>query len=44
MEMKSVIEYLNFIDDMILCGIEKHDGVGNLGDLRDYILTFLNGL
>ena len=28
--MKSVSECLNFIDSMILCNIEKNDGIGNL--------------
>ena len=44
METNSISERLNFIDDMILCGIEKHVGVGNLEHLHDYIITFHNGV
>ena len=38
MEMKSVKDCLNFIDSMILCSIEKLVGVGDLEDLRDYVI------
>ena len=27
---------------MILCGIEKHVGIGNLEDVRDYIIVVYN--
>ena len=36
--MKSVSECLNFIDDMIICSIEKSVGIGNLEDTRDYMI------
>ena len=35
METKSVSDCSNFIDDMILCNIQKHVGIGNLKVLRD---------
>ena len=38
MEMKSVSECLNFIDDMILCSVEKSVGIGNLEDILDYMI------
>ena len=40
--MKSVCDCLNFIDSMILCGIGKHAGVGNLEDIREYMITIYN--
>ena len=42
MEMKSVIDCSNFIDSMILCGIEKHVGIGNLEALRDHMIGMYN--
>ena len=36
--MKSITECLNFIDNMILLGREKHIGIGNLEDIHDYIM------
>ena len=36
--MKSVSDCLSFFDNMILCNIEKHVGIGNLEDLRDYMI------
>ena len=39
MTMKPVCDCLNFIDGMILCDIEKQAGVGNLEDIRDYMIT-----
>ena len=38
MEMKSVSDCLNFIDNMIICNIEKHVGIGNLENLREYLI------
>ena len=38
MEIKSVCDCLNFIDSMILCSIEKHVGIGNLEDKREYMI------
>ena len=38
MEIKSVNDYLNFIDRMILRSIDKHDGIELLEDLRYYIM------
>ena len=42
MTMKSVCDCLKFIDSMILCDIEKHAGIGNLEDIRDYLITVYN--
>ena len=36
--MKSVSDCLNFIDSMIICNIEKHEGIGNLEDIRAYMI------
>ena len=38
MEMKSVSEGLNFIDDMILCSAEKNVGIGKLEDMRNCVI------
>ena len=40
--MKSVSDCLNFSDSMILCNIEKQVGIGNLEDLRDYMIRMYN--
>ena len=37
MKMESISDCLNFIDTMILSGIEKHVCIGTLKDLRDCI-------
>ena len=42
MEMKSVIECLNFIDDKILCIVEKSVGIGTLEDIRNYVIVMYN--
>ena len=42
MEMKSVSDCKNFIDSMILCNIEKHAGIGNLKDIRAYMIGMFN--
>ena len=42
MEMKSVIDCLNFIESMIICNIEKHAGIGNLEDIRAYMIGMYN--
>ena len=42
METKSVCDCLNFIESMILCSIEKHVGIGNLEDIRDYMIGMYN--
>ena len=39
MTMKSVCDCFNFIDSIIICDIEKYAGVGNLEDIRDYMIT-----
>ena len=39
---KSVCDCLNFIDDMILWDKEKHAGIGNLEDIRNYMITIYN--
>ena len=43
MEFKSVSDCLNFIDILIICGTEKHIGIGNLEDLRDYMIGIYDG-
>ena len=45
MEVKSIWDCLNFVDSMILSmsNIEKHIGIGNLEDVRDYIIGMYNG-
>ena len=40
--MKSVTDCLNFIDSMILCSLEKHSGISNLDDIREYLITMYN--
>ena len=42
MAIKSVCDYLNFFDSMILCDIEKQAGVGNREDVRDCMITIYN--
>ena len=42
METKSVSECLNFIDVMILCSVEKSVGIGNLDDIRNYMIGMYN--
>ena len=42
MTMKSDCDCLNFFDSVILCDIEKHAGIGNLEDIRDYMITIYN--
>ena len=42
MEIKSVCDCLNFSDSMILSSIEKHVGIGNLEDIRDYMIGMYN--
>ena len=43
MEVKSISDCLNFIDNLILCGTEKHIGIGNLEDVRDYMIGRYDG-
>ena len=38
MEMKSVSDCLNFIDSTIICNIEKDAVIGNLEDIRAYMI------
>ena len=40
--MKSDSDCLNFFDSMILCSIEKHCGIGNLENSRDYLIGTFN--
>ena len=40
--MKSYCDCFNFIDSMILCSIEKHVGIGNLEDSRNYMVGMYN--
>ena len=42
MQIKSVSECLNFIDDMKLCSVEKSVGIGNLEDIRNYMIGMYN--
>ena len=43
MEVKSISDCLNFIDNLILCGTEKHIGIGDLVDVRDYMIGICDG-
>ena len=43
MEVKSISDCLTFIDILILCGTEKHIGIGNLEDKRDYMIGVYDG-
>ena len=40
--MKSVSECWNFIDDMMLCSVEKSVGIGNLEDISNYTIRMHN--
>ena len=40
--MKSNSGYLNFIDSMIICSIEKHVVIGYLEEVRDYMIGMYN--
>ena len=42
MKMKSVSEFLNIIDDMILRSVKKSVGIGILEDIRDYMIGKYN--
>ena len=42
MEMKSVADFFNFIDTVILSDIGKCAGIGNLKDVRVYVLSERN--
>ena len=42
MTVESVCDCLNFIDSMILCDTKKHAGIGNLEDIRLYMITVYN--
>ena len=42
MTMKSVCDCLNSFDSVIFCDIEKHAGVGNLEDIRGFMITIYN--
>ena len=44
MTMKSVCDCLNFFDSVLLCDIAKHDAVGNLEDIREYMKTIYNDI
>ena len=43
MELKSISDCLNFIDNWIICGTEEHIGIGNLEDVRDYMIGMYDG-
>ena len=43
MEVKSISDCLNFIDNLILCNTEKDIGIGNLEDIRDYMIGMYDG-
>ena len=43
MEVKSIGDCLNFIDNLMLCGTEKHIGIGNLEDVCDYMIGMYDG-
>ena len=42
MEMKSVSDCFNFIDSLILCGVENYNGIGNLEVVRYYMIEMYN--
>ena len=42
MEMKSISDCLNFFELMILCKKEKYAGIGNLEDVREYMIRIYN--
>ena len=42
MDIKSISDFLNFIDSMILCSIEKHVGIGNLKSVLDHTVWMYN--
>ena len=42
MEMKAVSDCLNFIDRVILCGVENCNAIGNLELVRDYMIELYN--
>ena len=42
MEIKSVCDCLNFIASMVFCVMEKHAGIGNLEDIRNFMIGFYN--
>ena len=35
-------ECLKFIDEILLCGVEKCFGIGNLEDIRNYMIRMYN--
>ena len=43
MEINSISNCLNFIDNLILCGGEKHIGIGNPEGVRDYMIGMYDG-
>ena len=43
LEINSISDCLTFIDHLILCEGEKHIGVGNLEDIRDYVIGLYDG-
>ena len=42
-KINSISDSLNFIDNLILCGTEKHIGIGNLEDIRNYMIGMYDG-
>ena len=43
MEVKSISDCLNFIDNLILCNTGAFTGIGNLEDVRDYMMGMYDG-
>ena len=43
MVVKSISDCLSFIDNLILCGTEKPIGIGNLEDVREYMIGMYDG-
>ena len=43
MEFKSISDCLNFIDNLILCNTASHIGIGNLEDVREYMIKMYVG-
>ena len=43
MKINSISDSLNFIDNLILCEGEKNIGIGNLEDIRNYMIGMYDG-
>ena len=43
MQITSISDCLNFIDNLIIWGTQKHGGIGNLEDERNCMIDMFNG-